>query len=147
MLIRLMPDQIMKYWPQIRDCILAAIPPVSDLTEDALLVLQSEFLSGEMDAWIGATDDGVYGVATTKIVVDDPSLTRNLLIYSVTMIDDAPASAISEGLQKLKQYAIGKRCRRVIAYSNNEKLLSIARRLKGDDSYRIIYFDIEGGEF
>lgn len=144
-LTRLLPDQIMRFWDGIKECIACALPPLVDESIDIMLQIQAELLLGNLECWIvteRAQSGIIYGVVTTRIVYDEISKQKNLLIYTAATVDDHPQEVWQESLDIMRRYAKSKQCFRIIAYSNNFKMLSIAQHIGADVSWRVIYFDI-----
>lgn len=144
-LVRLLPDQIMRYWDQISECISDAMPSFAHKDKAAMLQVQQRLLLQTLDCWIAMRDtesDIIYGVMTTQLVFDGPTRTRNLLIYSVSTISDHPSDMWQLAAEKLSKYATTKNCKHIIAYSNDPRMLHIAEKLGADTSFRLIRFNL-----
>lgn len=146
MLIRLPPEQIMKYWDGICECIASALPPHEIADVDMLLRIQSQLLTGVLECWIAASDNRgreIYGVMTTKIMIDGITGTRNLLIFSVTTVDKHPAGMWKEALDVINRYACTHKCSNILAYSVNERMVEIAEAIGANTQTRLIYFPVK----
>jgi len=140
-LIKLLPEQVMQYWDDIRACIEAAMPPYVARNVDAIMYIQEQLLLGIVECWV-AMDPGVCGVMTTQIINDPVSRCRNLLIYSVAVIGDHTEELWQLAAQQMRRYATAKGCTHIIAYSNSAHMLHIAEKLGADTSYRLITFNL-----
>ena len=140
-LLKLLPEQVMHYWPDIRACIEVAMPPYVVNNSDSMLYIQEQLLVGSIECWV-AFDPGVCGVMTTQVVSDPVSACRNLLIYSLAIIGEHSEDLWQLAAEQMRRYASAKQCANIIAYSNNEHMLHIAEKLGADTSYRLITFSL-----
>lgn len=140
MIIKLGPHQIMEYWTYVKECILEALPPQT--TEDNLLQVQEQLLTGEMECWLGMKEQTPYAVVVTQILPDQSSGTKNLLIFSLAIIDDHDSLIWTEGYETFSKYARVKECKKILAYSNNSVMIKVAEKLGADTSWRVITFTL-----
>lgn len=144
-LLRLLPDQVMTYWDEIKQHISLALPPYVANDTQSMLHIQEELLNGLLDCWICAEDVkmvNVYGIATTKFIADPVSRTKNMLVYTVNTVSVHPRDLWQLCRDKFSAYAKSYGCSNILAYSNNPTMLDIAERLGADTSYRLVMFTL-----
>src|SRR5882672_924081 len=145
-LIKLLPEQVMKYWDEMKECIAAALPPYIQESPSAMLNIQSQILIGTLECWIGHTENEegrIYGVVTTRFIYDDSTSEKNLLIYTAATVEQISRKQWEKDLNAMQKYAASKDCASIIAYSNNPIMIHIAEQLGADISHRILMFPLD----
>ena len=109
-----------------------------------MLRIQEQLLLEQLECWGCVENDlgGLVGIVTTKIVVDDIALSKNLLIFTVTMTEAHENSVWSEGYYYFSKYAASKGCTSIIAYTNQESVVLLAESIKGDTQWRLLQFPL-----
>lgn len=143
-LLKFSPTQIMENWPYIKECILLSLPPYVLASQDTLLRIQEQLLVEYLECWACVEDDlkKFLGIVTTQIAVDDLTLTRNLLIFTVTITEEHEDDIWLQGYEYLSKYAKVRGCASIIAYTNQEQVVMLATRLQGDTSWRMLRFPL-----
>lgn len=142
-ILRLLPEQIMRYWTQIRECLIIALPPFINGTDIALTYIQESLLLNTLQCWLVMSDDNtknLYGIMTTNIVHDQISNCKNLLIYSITTIGSHPVDMWERAAIFMRQYAKAQGCYSIMAYSSSPEMLDISVRLGGNIETRLVTF-------
>jgi len=139
MLVKLLPDQISKFWDVIRYAIEESLPPVAGEGPDKMNKILMSLLSGKSQCWASYVREEEQprfeGLVVTKILYDDVSDTKNLLIYCLYGYDRVNRTTWKNGLKTLVKYAIGKNCHRIIGYTDVPFILETVKRLGGDTRY------------
>jgi len=138
MLIKLTPDQCMKYWDLIKEDTLGALPPTVVITEETLTKMQENLLISKIQFWVVEVDGKILGSITTEIIFDDIVGTKNFLIVALNIYNHVSPSEVSSCLNTLKLYAKGRGCEQVIAYTNQQKIKDIVVKYGGDISYTFL---------
>ena len=143
-LLKFSPTQIMENWPYIKECIALSLPPYVLDCQDAMIRIQEQLLVEYLECWACVNDEleSLFGIVTTKIAVDDLTLTRNLLIFTITMTEEHEDNVWLEGYEYLSKYAKARNCSSIIAYTNQESVIMLARNLGGDTSWRMLQFPL-----
>ena len=141
MFIQLLPDQIMNNWDDVRPFIEYALPPLAK-SDDTMVRIQENLLIGQMQCWVSMKDNKAIALVTTKVVVDECSITNNLLIYTIYVSSGTAESLYLEALEVLRKYAESRNCSQLIAYSNLDAVIEIAENLGADVSCRFITFGV-----
>jgi len=149
MVVKLIPDQIAELWDIIKYALEQAPPLMVDTADQRWLnkILEAA-MSGQIDIWIGytKTDEGnrFEAVGITSFEIDKFVKQKSLLIYYVYTFRDTQLDIWKEALLTVTKYAKSRRCTKVISYSDNEKIISLAKATNGNVDVRFITFDIGG---
>ena len=143
-LLKLSPEQLMQYWPYVRECIILALPPYVTSNADNIIRIQEQLLIGSLECWacIEDTIGEFCGIVTTQVVVDEATLTKNLFLFSVTLTEEHDHSIWQEGYVYLSKYAASKGCGSIIAYTNQESVVMLAKHLGADTDWHLLKFPI-----
>lgn len=146
MLNRLLPDQISKFWDIIRYAVEQSLPPAIRDGSGKMNRILAAALSDKVDVWASYSknDDSVKfnGIVLTKILYDDISDTKNLLIYCLFGYGALDSSSWLSGLRTLTKYARSKDCSCITAYTVLPNIIEISKRLGADTNYTFISFDV-----
>lgn len=144
-LTKLTPEQVMEYWPQIRECIEVSLPPLVRADGESMLRVQESLLLGRLECWIASETHDLtktLGVATTSFVTDEISQTKNLLIYTATTIASHNQEMWRRCYEIISRYARANGCANIIAYSELPEVIGLVERLGGNSNWRILYFGL-----
>jgi len=143
MLLLLMPEQISNYWEDIKAGLNDALPPGAPDRNQRLL---GKMLTGTVQVWIsyhhGVGESVVDGAVVTSVIEDRVHDTRNLLLYALWTIGDTRSTTWREGIKALKKYAQGRMCSRVVAYSDQEEIIEMAKALGGEAKYIFVTWEL-----
>lgn len=146
MLTKLLPDQISHYWDILKPAIEASLPPVVGETPDKMNRVLAALIDGSLHCWISSRIKNeeriLEGMVVTKLLYDDVSDTRNLLIYCLYGLGVASDGAWRSGFITLAKWAKSRGCSRIVAYSDVPGILDIVNRLGGETKYRYISFPL-----
>jgi len=145
MLTKLLPEQVSKFWPIIKYSIEESLPPTVDEHPDKMNRILSSALSGITDVWAlyeKGEEIKLEAVALTKLIEDDVSGTKSLLIYCLYGYNEVKEDEWEVGLKLLFKYAKANRCSRVVAYSSVPHLINMANKFGADTDYTFISFDL-----
>ena len=145
MLLRIMPGQVADYWDDIREGLERVLPQgIPDRNARLLYGLQM----GDLQVWAsfqrGLTpDENVVDGAVVTYVLDEVALkTKTFIIYAVWATHETRPSTWLEGFEALKKFAKSMGCTRLAAYSDDDKILQVARGLRAQTDYTYITWDI-----
>ena len=143
-LLRLSPEQVMQHWEYVKECLILALPPYVALDTSSVLRIQEQLLIGSLECWACVSDknDEFYGILTTQITADEVTLTKNLLIFTVTLTEEHENDIWKDGYEYLKKYAISKECREIIAYTNQHSVVLLAKQLGGNTEWHLLKFSV-----
>lgn len=141
MLVSLLPNQVTAHWEEISHSIESALPPIANENEKMSNIL-SAILLGKIVCWVSIRNEKINAVVTTRILDDDVTEVKSLLVYTIFTMDGANEIDWIEGFETLKKYAKSKGCSRVIGYSEFDSIVARMKSLGADVRYRFISFDI-----
>lgn len=146
MLTRLLPDQISKFWDIIHYAVEQSLPPTVGEHPDKMNRILAAALSGKIEVWASYTrgEEGAKfeGIVLTKILFDDASQTRNLLIYCLYGYEAVDGDSWMNGLETIAKFAKSRDCASVIAYSDKPEIIEIAKKLGAQARYTYLTFDL-----
>lgn len=137
MLIKLTPEQVSGGWPVIKETIEYSLAPVVGESEEKMNNILMSLLNKTMQCWVATKDNKYVAVVTTKILYDDSSLTKSLLVYSIYASGTEESVWISS-FETLRKYAISKGCSRIVGYTDNVNMIKLAERLGGEARYTLV---------
>jgi len=146
MLVRLTTDQISRFWEVIRYSFEQSAPPVAKVSPEHSANLLEDLLAGTADCWISfqrKNENKIDGVVITKVVIDEASKTRNLLIYSLFAHTLTNKDSWTEGLRVLARWAKSKGCYNIIGFTQENQIVSLVNKLGGDTNTTLIMFDVD----
>jgi hypothetical protein len=146
MLTKLLPDQISNFWDVIKYSVEGSLPPIVGDHPDRMNRILSSLLCGKSECWASYNrqDKGIKfeGIVLTKMIYDDASDTRNLLIYCLYGYEDVNKESWLDGIKALTKYAKSKKCNQIIAYTEYGYLVNIAKSLGGNAKHTLVTFDV-----
>lgn len=146
MLTKLLPEQISKFWDIISYAVENSLPPTIGEHPDKMNRILSSCLCGRIEVWASYNrhEDAIKfeGIVLTRILVDDASYTRSLLIYCLYGYEEVKKESWSRGLKALLKYAKVKNCSKISAYTSSKYLVQLAEKLGASSSYTYISFDV-----
>ena len=145
MLTKLLPEQISEHWNIIKFAIQESLPPTVGQNPDKLNRILTSALSGKIEIWASYIrgDDSVFEViVVTKLLYDESSDTRNLLIYCLYGYNEVQEDSWLIGLQTIVKYAKNINCQQIVAYTDSPYIVDIVKKLGGDTSYTFLSFNI-----
>jgi hypothetical protein len=86
-------------------------------------------------------EDRVHALFTTMFF-NDPCRVRSLFIYSLYAYEVVSLEMWKSAFDSLKVWARGNKCRYVIAYTENKRILEIVRSLGGNTSKVIVSLEV-----
>jgi len=148
MLQQVMPEQIPSYWEAIKKVIETALPKIAGESNNKANNILERLLEGVFTCWVSyGIKDGekkANGVGLTRIISDEITETKSLLIYCMATIEggDPDFKEYQEGILALRKYARSKGCSRITSYTDIEYLVDMARNLGGGTIYSFIAFPV-----
>lgn len=141
-----MPDQIANFWNIIKYAVEKSLPPITGDHPDKMNRILSSLLCGKTECWASYDKDHnnveFEGIVLTKIIYDDASDTRNLLIYCLYGYEEVNKDSWFEGIKALTKYANSKKCTQIIAYSEIPYMIEMTKTLGGEAKYVLCTFDV-----
>ncbi len=151
MLTKLTPEQISEFWEVIEFAIKNSLPPtVGETTEqdDKILNILTSCMAGKTDVWAcyeRMSDQRIklIAIATTRILFDEASGVRSLLIYTLYGYEKINPELWFDSLETVAKYAKGKNCHRIVSYSDVPIVIEMAKRCGGNTRYVFLSWDLD----
>jgi len=144
MIIKLLPEQITKLWDSIRYGVIEAVAPMIDPTPENIQDILCQLLKQDMQCWcVFDEEKNIYGYIVTSISVDMNTNFRTLMVYSLFLYQKATPEMWEEGMNAVDSFAKSNNCTRVVAYTANPSVVSIAKK-NGYVDYTYLVKDIGG---
>ena len=147
MLLRLIPDQISRFWGVIKFAVEQSLPPTVGEHPDKINRILSSALSGGIDVWASYSkiknEIKFESIVLTKFLFDDTSETKSLLVYCIYSYTRMAKDNWLQGLQKFAKYAKSRGCNRIVAYTNNNQIIELFKHCDGDIDYTFISLEID----
>ena len=145
MLVRLLPDQISKFWPIIKYAIEQSLPPIVGEHPDKMNRILSSALCGQLDVWVSynkGEDNKIEGIVVTEFLFDEPSGTKNMLIYCLYGYNEVTDESWLYGISGLAKYAQSRQCNQIVTYTDIPYMIDLAKKIGGEADYTFISFDV-----
>lgn len=146
MLTKLMPEQISKFWPIIKYAVEQSLPPAIGDHPDKLNRVLSAALCDRVDVWASYTKPNgsvkFEGIVLTKVLYDDVSSTRNLLIYCIYGYNIVDKASWPSALATIVKYAKSRNCSFITAYTEFPAIVQIAKKLGASAQYTFLSFNV-----
>ena len=149
LVVKLLPEQISAFWDVIKYAIEQSLPPIVNDHPDKMNRILSAALRGTIEVWaeyIKEEDDTKIkfeGIVLTQILYDEPSETRNMLIYCLYGYNPIDPGSWARTLVVVAKYAKERRCNQLIAYSSIPHVINLARGLGANTDYTFISFNVD----
>jgi len=142
-LMRLSPEAVQEEWEAIWQAIEEALPPIAgNGVEERKAIILQNLLSGLLECLVLYVEDKPVLVLTIAVTTELFSGTKDLLLYSLFGYEPLVQSGWFLLYRELIGYAKVKGCSRVIAYSNRDNVIQLAKFLGGDISNHFIIFNL-----
>ena len=144
MLVQLLPDQVAKYWEQIKFAVQSSFPPTTTAAEINLNKVLQSLLVGNLVAWASIDKESkkIVAIVTTTIMEDACADSRNLLIYSLFGLSDVGKQNWVDGYTTLMEYAKAKGCSKLVGFTKVEVIKKLAKHFGGDIENTLISIDV-----
>lgn len=142
---KLLPEQISTFWDVIRYAVEQSLPPIVGEHPDKMNRILSSTLRGTTEVWAeytkGEEGNRFEGIILTQFIYDEPSDTKNLLIYCLYGYNKVDSGSWGSGLVTMAKYAEEKGCNQIIAYTTVPHLIDLVKELGGSADYTFISFN------
>ena len=130
MLIKLLPNQLGKYWDIIRYGIVSTDSPITGKSSENIREILRSLVIGTTQCWFIFDEKKVFhGYVLTNIADDGISKLRFLNIYDLYAYKQLTLPLWKDGLDTLVQFAKDNRCHKITAYSDNSQIVASAEKI------------------
>ena len=137
MVQQIMPEQVPKFWEAAKDAIELAIPDVYGESPQKMNNILSSLLNGAMILWVtfGGEEGKTNGLFITKIIEDDITEVKSLLLYCLHTYYSVTPDIWAEGWKAMRKYGMSLGCKRMVAYTDVPFIINEAEKVGGTVSY------------
>jgi hypothetical protein len=127
MLIKILPDQLDKYWPYLKYACEDTFSP-EVLTRPGIMAnILENLLLETAQAWICVVDDmRIVGCVITTFFGDDITKSKYLRVLCLYGYDDVPKTEWIPGFETLCAYAKASGCTGIDAFTKHKLMLKLA---------------------
>lgn len=144
MLVKLLANNIASNWNIIKYAAENSLPPIVWEDSDTMNNILQSLLDDRMQCWVSyKKDETIDGVIITTVSDDIASKSKNLLIYCLYAFKETDKDTWIEGWQTLSKYGKSIGCQRMIAYTDEPKMVNITWKLGGEARYTFCTLPIE----
>jgi hypothetical protein len=130
MLIRLLPQQIVKFWDMVRFAIAETFMPRKSCTNEHLQWILSRLLASKMELWMAFTKDKKFlGFVTTRIGTEQGNGEKVLYIESAYAYQGVPEDMLFAGIKTLESYAKKNNCKTLVAMTESDRVCKLTAKL------------------
>lgn len=144
MLIRLFPEQVNERWDFLAPMIAAALPPMMKYSEPVMVEVLASIMKSEASVWVYQPGEAPLAMLVTTVWKDPVSKKSSVLIYAFYGLTDLQISDYKNILDTLATQARSEGHGEIIAFSSNESLASLLRRIGFRTDFRLLEFDLGG---
>ena len=142
MMRMLTSEQVSTYWDDIKAHLIYALPPHLGNSEDSLSRILEGLLVGTCQAWVLIHEKEVYGMATTTYAIEAATMTKNLMIFSLSAYQVVSDELWEIAFNEIKGFAQKQECEKLIAYTSVPRILQLAGKLGADIGTTLLVWEI-----
>ena len=143
MLVRILTDQVQNLWPAIKHGLKESLPPTVIANEQTMANTLAALLSGEMIAFAAVQNNDVYAIVILSFIWDNIVKEQSLLVFSLFAYRHIDDEMWQQGFAELRAFAKANFCNKIVAYSQNERILDLVNDLGGSTAYRYIELEVD----
>jgi hypothetical protein len=132
----MLPEQVSKFWDVVKYAIEQSLPPIAGENPDRMNRILASILSYKTQCWASyVRDEDVRtfnGIVLTRIVTDDISGLKSLLIYCLYGYNNVSEDSWKTGFKTLVKWAMSKGCSSIIGYTDNPRAIEIVKKFGGE---------------
>lgn len=142
MLIKLLPDQIIKEWKVVRYAIEQSNPEQLFSTNEAIRDYLRNIIIGEMQVWAIVQDDEFVGLGVTAFSRDRMMGVKRLEIHSLYSFRAIATKTWVTCYVTLRRFAKANNCSHIMAITDQDNVIRLAQRMGGDTSQTMLVFKV-----
>lgn len=148
MLIKLLPEQVAKFWDMLRYAIAETFMPRNSCTNEHLQAILANLLSGKMQCWMGFKEvEGerkFIGFIVTRLSEDPAIKERTLFIENIYAFQAVPEELLFSAQAILEKFAIKNNCKSLVGLTESERIVTLAKR-NGYSTRFYLYKEVSNG--
>ena len=138
MLLMLLPEQLDRFWSQIRFAIESSFTPDVLDGQNILNNVLESLLLGKMQAWFLTEDqDSINAILLTSITSDSAVAGNVLTLYLLYAFEPTKQDWWEDGWKTMERFAASRKCTRVDAFSTNPAVIKKAEEFGWKSEYHL----------
>jgi hypothetical protein len=129
-IIKLLPEQVVKFWDMLRFAIAETFIPRNSCTNQHLQAILANLLASKAQCWMvfDRTDDGrkFIGFMVTRIGEDPAIKERCLFIDSVYAFQKVPEDLLTQSNLTLEKFAKQNNCKSIATMTESARIVKLA---------------------
>lgn len=144
MLVKLLPDQVIKEWDVIKYAITQANYEQLFATEEAVRDHLRAIILDQMQVWAITNDETneFAGIGVTRYNIERAMHIQRLEIYALYAFRPISNRTWAECFIALNRFAKANNCSHIMALSDNENIIKLAQQFGGDTGQRMLVFKV-----
>lgn len=146
MINKLTPEQVTNLWEDIKEHLIASLPPSVSRNAKALNRILEAHIKDTVQTWTiyEQVEDRkvLYGLITTAFSNDFASDTKSLIIYGLTGYRNITEELYLNGFETMKQFAKEQGCKFIIAYSKVPRVVQVSKVLGANVDTTFIQWEV-----
>lgn len=139
MLIRLLPEQVSNNWDKLAPLISVGLSAEVGFSRQGMANVLRSILAEDLVCWAYEDSGHFIFLLLTQVKQDIITLDRQLLIWSLSSIRNITNSMLKRAFVTLSKYAKHNKCRSVIGYVNDDRLIRLYREeFNADTDYTFV---------
>ncbi|RLI52543.1 MAG: hypothetical protein DRP09_17705 [Candidatus Thorarchaeota archaeon] len=134
MLLKLLPEDVSRYWPILKKGVEASMPPTPGSKPDRVNKVLEGLISGKLQCWLSYRSDKpeiIDAMGITGIVDDPIDGSRNLMAYCFYGFVKLSDRFWIEAFAALNKFGLANRCFGLIGFTDHPKVVKMAKAYKG----------------
>jgi len=149
MVQQIMPEQVVTFWGVAKEAIEQCLPDVYGESEQKMNNILAGLLNGSLTLWITyeivKMKKQTNGLFITKILKDDITEMKSLLMYCLHTYYSVEDRTWIEGWEAMEKYGRSRDCKRMVVYTDVPYIIEQAKKFDGVASYTFISIPFTGG--
>jgi hypothetical protein len=133
MLIKLLPEQLVKFWDMLRFAIAETFVPRNSCTNLHLRTILASLLSGKSQCWIAfkmIEDKRTFvGFIVSRIAVEPAIGEKVLSLDTVYAYQGVPEEILFESMKVLESFALKNNCSAITGMTESDRTAKLAKKL------------------
>ena len=132
MIIKLLPEQVVKFWDMLRYAIAETFMPRNSCTNEHLQYILASLLAGKTQCWMGFKDvEGerkFIGFIVTRIGSDPAIGEKTLFVDIIYAFQTVPEEIMFSAQVTLEKFAKNNDCKSMVAMTEADRIATLAKR-------------------
>ena len=132
MLIKLLPEQVVKFWDMLRFAIAETFMPRNSCTNEHLQAILASLLAGKTQCWMGFKmvegERKFIGFVVTRIGEDPAIKEKTLFVDSIYAFQTVPEELLFTCQGILEKFAKKNNCKSMAALTEADRIAKLAQR-------------------